>query len=354
VRYRQRRLVCLAYHCIYRRSSLHYSLTPKGFTFLRVKVADGVWFDLYNLHTDAGDEDGDRAARMSDLAQVRDYITMNSEGMAVIVMGDTNSRYTSEVDSDSLRDLINSAGLTDSWVRNTRGGVFPVEGTDPLVCPFPFPSGTTQATMVACETVDKLLVRGSAAFTLVPTSFKNENDAFLNNTGYPLSDHYPISSIISWALSSSLRLSDPIGGPHGDHFSDINLVNGTTIPKISTLTIRTGSRMDAVSYTLSSGNSGSHGGTGGDPQTLTLASSEFITRIFGCQAQKDGDTRVFFIQFTTNTGRTLSGGTITDTCFTLSVPNDAGADGKKWGLVAFYGRSGDEMDQLAAIWGATY
>ena len=29
-------------------------LTPKGFTFMRVKVDEGVWIDCYNLHTDAG------------------------------------------------------------------------------------------------------------------------------------------------------------------------------------------------------------------------------------------------------------------------------------------------------------
>jgi hypothetical protein len=29
-------------------------LTPKGFTFMRVRVAQGVWVDAYNLHADAG------------------------------------------------------------------------------------------------------------------------------------------------------------------------------------------------------------------------------------------------------------------------------------------------------------
>lgn len=29
-------------------------LTPKGFTFMRVKISEGVWVDAYNLHADAG------------------------------------------------------------------------------------------------------------------------------------------------------------------------------------------------------------------------------------------------------------------------------------------------------------
>ncbi|EEB93193.1 hypothetical protein MPER_08188, partial [Moniliophthora perniciosa FA553] len=44
-------------------------LTPKGFTFMRVRVADGVLVDFYNLHTDAGSDPGDRDARASNFAQ---------------------------------------------------------------------------------------------------------------------------------------------------------------------------------------------------------------------------------------------------------------------------------------------
>ena len=29
-------------------------LTPKGFTFMRVQIDDGVYADFYNLHADAG------------------------------------------------------------------------------------------------------------------------------------------------------------------------------------------------------------------------------------------------------------------------------------------------------------
>jgi hypothetical protein len=29
-------------------------LTPKGFTFMRVKIAEGAVVDMYNLHADAG------------------------------------------------------------------------------------------------------------------------------------------------------------------------------------------------------------------------------------------------------------------------------------------------------------
>ncbi|KAJ8085921.1 hypothetical protein PM082_004740 [Marasmius tenuissimus] len=158
-------------------------LTPKGFTFTRVHVAPFAWIDVYNLHTDAGSDDGDRSARASNLAQVTDYIQTHSMGLPVIVMGDTNSRYTSDVDSDSLHALIDSGGFTDSWVKNIRSGDFPVKGTPALTCPFPFPAGTSQSTMNACEVVDKILVRGSEVLGLEAASYRTANEDFVNGTG---------------------------------------------------------------------------------------------------------------------------------------------------------------------------
>lgn len=336
-------------------------LTPKGFTFLRARVSDGLWVDVYNLHTDAGADDGDRDARQSNLAQVTAFISDRSEGFPVIVMGDTNSRYTTVEDGASLHSLLDSAGLTDSWVEIIRGGSFPVSGTDALTCPFPFDEGTSQAEMVACETVDKILVRGNTAAQLVPQAFTNENDAFVNDTGYPLSDHYPISASIGWTLSSSLRIGDSIGGPHGTAFNDIGsssfISSDENIPSITSITLRGAARLDAVLYTLSfedgTTQDVSHGGDGGGPFTLDLADGEYVVSISACQGQHDGDTRVFWLQLETNEGTTLSAGTQTDDCASFEVPSDPGADGN-WGLVAFWGRSGDEVDRLGPVWGATY
>ncbi|KAL0574263.1 hypothetical protein V5O48_007692 [Marasmius crinis-equi] len=334
-------------------------LTPKGFSFARVRVADSVWVDVYNLHTDAGSDDGDRTARASNLAQVSAYIQSHSQGMPVVVMGDTNSRYTSDVDSDSLHSLIDVGGFTDSWVKNIRGGSFPTKGSTALTCPFPFPSGTSQATMNACEVVDKIFVRGSEVVQLVPASYRTANNDFVNSTGAPLSDHYPQSTVAQWTLSNSLRLGDTAGGPHGDMFNDIPaLLAGKSVPKVSSITVRAADRVDgiSVSVTYPDGNTASatHGGTGGTAQTLTLASGERITQVQTCTGQKDANTRVFYLNFVTNQGRSFSGGKQTADCQTASAPSGTGAGGKAWGLVAFWGRQGDEMDRLGAIWGAGY
>ncbi|GMF44052.1 unnamed protein product [Phytophthora fragariaefolia] len=73
--------------------------TPMGFTLVEVEIAEGVTIDIYNLHTDAGVTNADQKARAANLQQLSDYMTENSGGNAEIVMGDTNTRYTRELDT---------------------------------------------------------------------------------------------------------------------------------------------------------------------------------------------------------------------------------------------------------------
>ena len=58
--------------------------------------------------------------------------------------------------------------------------------------------------------------------------------------------------------------------------------------------------------------------------------------------QKDGRTRIFYVRFTTSTGRTLSGGTPTADAVTYTAPPG-------FQLAGFHGRSGTEIDKLGVI-----
>ncbi|KAF1788580.1 Endonuclease/exonuclease/phosphatase [Phytophthora cactorum] len=104
----------------------------QGFYVPRDSAASGVTFDLYNLHTDAGVTDADEVARAANLAQLSAYITANSADNAVIVMGDTNTRYTRA--ADTIREFMEGLGLTDGWVEYVRNGVYPTRGADAIVC----------------------------------------------------------------------------------------------------------------------------------------------------------------------------------------------------------------------------
>ncbi|KAI2464607.1 endonuclease exonuclease phosphatase family protein [Annulohypoxylon bovei var. microspora] len=306
-------------------------LTPKGYTFMRAIVDSGVYVDVYNLHADAGTEDGDEVARAANLKEVADAIDTNSIGNAVLVFGDTNSRYTRADDGITIFSTQN--GLTDTFVQLIRGGVVPTVET---ICDNPSTTNT-------CETVDKVFYRGSPLLTLTATYWNYESDKFLQSNGSILTDHNPITVNFTWSAGSALRQSGFWGGPHGDWFTDVTTLATKTSPKASVLTFRGGSRLDSVGLQLTDGTTFTHGGTGGDVSTLTLSSGEYWASAQLCQGQKSGETRNFYIKATTSTGRTLASGTSTSDCTTFTAPSG-------WGIVGYLGQDGDEMDQLAFVY----
>ncbi|WP_128431220.1 jacalin-like lectin [Streptomyces cyaneus] len=307
-------------------------LTPKGFSLARVRLAEGVFVDLYNVHTNADATEDALAARRSNVEQLSDFIQANSSGNAVIVMGDTNTRYTRS--GDNIRTLADENGLTDAWVQLVKGGVRPTQGADALLCP-------TTAPPNGCEVVDKVLYRGSKLLTLDATRYNNEWASFLDSAGGNLSDHFPHTVDFSYTLNSSLRAGDFIGGPHGTAFNDADDLPATPAPR--TLTLRGGSRLDAVSLTHDGGTALTHGGTGGTATSLTLASGEHLTAVKLTQGQKDGRTRIFSAAFTTDKGRGLSAGTATSDTKTFTAPSG-------WQIVGFTGRAGDEIDKLGVLY----
>ncbi|MDF3143224.1 MULTISPECIES: jacalin-like lectin [unclassified Streptomyces] len=309
-------------------------LTPKGFTFMRERLAEGVYVDFYNLHTNAGTNDDDLAARRDNLSQLTAFIATHSAGNAVVVMGDTNTRYTRS--GDTVAEFATANGLTDAWVQLIRGGSAPAKGSDALVCD---QTGTTVPN--TCEVVDKILYRGSKLVSLNTTSYNNEHSKFLTDDGLMLSDHDPLTAGFSWTRNSAFQLSDQFGGPHGDYYNDIDSVPAAA--RATTIGLRAGSRVDQLNVTLSDGTTLAHGGTGGTASSLTLGSGEYVTTAYLCQGQKDDHTRIFYAKFTTNLGRTLAGGTTTSDCVTRTAPSG-------WQIAGFHGRAGDEVDKVGFIY----
>ncbi|GAB3659730.1 hypothetical protein GCM10027589_21000 [Actinocorallia lasiicapitis] len=163
-------------------------LTPKGFTFSRIQLADGVSFDLYNLHADAGGDPGDVKARNAGLAQLTSYLAERSAGRAVVIMGDTNTRYTRP--GENFSAFVRDNALTDPWVALKQSGVEPTPATPPAGC--------TATDRERCESIDKILYRSSPALTLNPTAYANVAAQFLRADGQPLSDHDPITVTFTW------------------------------------------------------------------------------------------------------------------------------------------------------------
>ncbi|MCC9743089.1 jacalin-like lectin [Streptomyces sp. MNU89] len=307
-------------------------LTPKGFSLARVRLAEGVHVDLYNVHTNADVTEPALAARRANIRQLSDFIHTHSAGNAVIVMGDTNTRYTRT--GDTIRTLTEANGLTDAWVELVRDGAAPAPGGPALVCDKAAPTDT-------CEVVDKILYRSGPLVNLTATRYGNAWRRFLDAEGGHLSDHYPHSAAFGWSLPADRRAGDLFGGPHGTAFNDAGALPAA--PRVRTLTLRGGARLDSVVLALGDGTVLAHGGTGGTAASLTLAEGEHLTSVTLSRGRKDGRTRIFSAAFTTDAGRSLSAGTATSDTATFTAP--AG-----WQISGFTGRAGDEIDKLGVIY----
>jgi len=310
-------------------------LTPKGFTWNRIRLDEGVYLDVYNCHTNAGSSDAAYAARRKNIIQMVDYINTYSVGNAVLITGDTNCRYTRS--EDNIRLVSEETDATDVWVQLIKDGVAPEQGSDALVC-----DETAILTEFDCEVVDKIFYRSNNYITLTPLEFTYEDEKFRDEDGNMLSDHRPAFTEFQWTLNRNFKLSDQFGGPHGTSYNDVNQITAND-PVVSEIGFCAGSRVDQVNLTLSDGTTFTHGGTGGTAQSLSMESGEYVNEVTMCSGEKDGHTRIFYISFTTNLGRSISGGTTTTTTVTYTAP-----DG--WQIVGFHGRSGTELDKMGVIY----
>lgn len=162
-------------------------LTPKGLSFQRHVLAPGAFLDVYNWHADAGGAPEDQAARRSNTRQLYAEIGTRSAGHAVLVMGDTNSRYTRE--GDVLPEMLDAVELEDVWIELERGGVRPELG------PSLTAACATDPSSGDCERVDKIMYRSSEWVQLEPTLHEVPDELFSDSEGEPLSDHAPVHAV---------------------------------------------------------------------------------------------------------------------------------------------------------------
>lgn len=307
-------------------------LTPKGFTVGRHELAPGIVIDIYNLHADAGSDSGSLEARRDNIRQMKQFMSVYSDGNAVIVMGDTNCRYTRS--EDVLEELLHEQGLTDVWVELRRGGVIPPDG--------PSLMDASDRNGPNYEVVDKIMYRSSQAIQLTALSYKLEDTKFTDEQGAQLSDHYPISAVFQYTASPVVQLSAAFGGTGGTAFNHLN-----ALPSQASLTevaISSGNRVDGLRLTYSDGTVLTAGGVSTSGfQSLDLLPGEYIAQVTVSKGLRNGRERIFYLAVTTNLGRTRSGGIQTASSQTFAAP--AG-----WQIVGFFGKAANELDRLGAIY----
>ena len=184
-------------------------LIDKGFRYYTITIAPGVEFDFYCLHMDAEDDPKDIQARESQLTQLVEYIKSHDNGRNILILGDTNCRYTRDNVKGKLIDPINAVDnftIHDAWIEMIRGGAYPNIG-DPAIM-----IGDKGPQMG--EVVDKIFWIENSKSPL-----KIKANSFLHDTSFTASDHYP--------LTVNFTITDPNGTPATN--SDYTLPESATV-----------------------------------------------------------------------------------------------------------------------------
>lgn len=168
------------------------TMIKKGYRFYQAQMAEDVVVDVYILHMDADSDAEDIAARESQLRQLASAIKASDNKNPIIVMGDTNSRYTRENLKTLFIDSINADNrltIQDAWIENIYDGVYPEYGADAMVA---VDKGGTYEYPQA-EIVDKVFYINNtdSDVTLTANSYRIATD-FVDSDGSALADHWPV------------------------------------------------------------------------------------------------------------------------------------------------------------------
>ena len=306
-------------------------MIPKGFSFSSIEIKPGYFIDIYNIHTDADCDPESLAARRSNMAQLAEYINNTSKGKAVIVFGDTNSRYTREGD-DFYESLLKPCNLKDAWIQNVMNGEIPPKGDSRMV----------DDLGQLGEVVDKIWFRSGKNIEINASTFKVLFTEFTDSEGNQLSDHYPITSRIDYKLLDNIKMSDTFGGGGGNGFSFLDKVGGR-YPR--SVTISTGDRVNRVGFTYYEYGLVTTGGSGGNEDTYVFKEGEYLTSMTVCKDKKSliSTYRISYISLVTNLKGEISGGKCKKDSMTFNAPEG-------YAIAGFIGYSADEIDRLGCIY----
>jgi hypothetical protein len=170
-------------------------LIAKGFRYYTVRIAAGLEVDVYILHMDAETTPADNEAREIQMTQLVDMILASDNKRPIIIMGDTNCRYTRDNLKGLMFERINADerfDIHDPWIDFPRGGVMPDLGAGSIMVPGHF-DGTNHEAFQTGEVVDKIFYINNkdASAKLTAKSYLHDTD-FTWPDGSEISDHYPI------------------------------------------------------------------------------------------------------------------------------------------------------------------
>lgn len=175
-------------------SGANTSIT-KGFRYYLVTLADGTQVDVYITHmnTYSSSGTGHINAQHAQLTQIANYIKSHRNGRPVILMGDTNCRYTRQQIKSLLIDAINSVdglSINDPWVDYMWDGAYPA-----------YPSGSMVTEDAPGKAADEIPWSNQQGEVVDKVFYINDTASpvqisatgYLRDTNYSgLADHLPI------------------------------------------------------------------------------------------------------------------------------------------------------------------
>lgn len=147
-------------------------LAFKGFSVARTALAPGICVDVYNLHGEAGNTEGDLPLKADNTRDLVGFINEFSVGHAIILGGDFNMRLRRTADAKNLNYLTAKTGVENACAA---------------------------LGIIDEDAIDKFFFRSSESVLLSPTSCRFELETFVTATGEPLSDHDALAVGFSWS-----------------------------------------------------------------------------------------------------------------------------------------------------------
>ncbi len=168
-------------------------LTPKGFLCSSVEIADGVFVDVYDMHADAYGAPPNAAARVEQYKQMIAFIEDYSKDHAVIVTGDTNTRFM-HTESELKKQFIDEAGFKEAWVELCNDGNYDITYADNEKW------GTEYWGI--WDSVEKVFYRSGGGVTLEAAD--HEFVLLTDENGSPLSDHSAEFATLTYTIDRGM------------------------------------------------------------------------------------------------------------------------------------------------------
>lgn len=191
-------------------------LTNKGFLVTTIKLAEGYYLDVYNIHADAYGDISSVNARKAQYKQLADYIKKHSVydevtgtyDHAVIVTGDFNSSICTEDSTGNpylVSLLLEAAHLNDAWAVQQITEIY--ENPDDYAEYYTYAKETDlsyEETQGHYDSVERICYADGNGIDLTCDSF-SYNDMYSVVVEMPLSDHCAAEASFSYEIVEKVQ-----------------------------------------------------------------------------------------------------------------------------------------------------